>query len=663
MDFWPSAILGGLARAALIQLAAVGVVAWLVRQHWPRHPRECRWACVLILLQGWMIVPFSLAIPWCEPASPSPSAQALQKMTYDTQGRPGMLAGSLQVRPGSHGTNGPIAASSPASYGPGYLLGSPYRLGWVLLAAWLAGAAGLASVLVFRIVRFRCALPRLSVPPADWQAEWNELLCRQGVRRRLPLWVTWDVGPMLCWLPGGPAVLVPADLWTRIPDDARRAVLRHELAHYRRGDPWKSLVVRLLALPQWFNPGAWWAVRMFDQCGERSCDQEAAGEVAERLEFARALTQLAALRHPVPAAGACAHSHPLVGRVQWLLESPDVQIHSMRKVVLLAAAVAMFLVGAVRVELVAKAGEATIESLQEKISQLERMGLKIHEQTLAFRGKHKAMNEQVEATYTRLKGLYTSSDLPAAAREQLSALESGEEARQLEAVAKAKDLGDGGLIVLALAAESDREALRRKALAVALELGTDGFVVIRHAFENLSDADRIFLAQQGLKDLTPERMLGTASIYAKSSAAVQDAILEQAVQSKERMVLFSLMGWQAKDDPAAVTKLIEKAATVAGDEGLLALYAAARTGPPSHQIVALKAAAAREQDGLPVVAAAMKASAPEVRAEVVRAAQAIGGPVAEYTIQKALSDPDESLRKAAETAFAEAKLTEAAQGK
>lgn len=663
MDPWPLAILVGLARAALIQLAAAAAVGWLVRRHWPHHPRECRLACVLILLQGWMIVPFSLPIPWYEPASQSSFAQTLQEAAFDALGHPVTLPAALQLRQGSHGTDGLIAASSPAGRGPDYLLGTPHRLGWVLLAAWLAGVAGLASVFAFRIVRFRCALPRLSVPPADWQAEWHELLCRQGVRRRLPLWVTRDVGPMLCWLPGGPAVLVPADLWTRIPGDARRAVLRHELAHYRRGDPWKSLVVRLLALPQWFNPGARWAVRMFDQCGERSCDQEAAGDAAERIDFARALTELAALRHPVHAVGACAHSHPLVCRVRCLLESPDLEIHAMRKVVLLAVAVTLFLVGAVRVELVARAGEATKESLQARMTQLDQMGLKVHEQTQALKEKQKALGEQVEATYTRLKELYTSGDLPAAARQQLEAVESGDEPRQLEAVAKAKDLGDGGLVVLALAAGSDRQPVRRKALQSALELGTDGFVVIRHAFENLSDADRIFLAQQGLKDVTPERMLGIASIYGKSSAAVQDAILDQAVQSKERMVFFSLLGWQVKDDAAAVTKLIGKAATVAGDEGLLALYAAARTGQPGQQIVALKAAAARKQEGLPVVAAAMKASDPEVRAEVIRAAQAIGGPVAEYAIQTALADPDELLRQAAEKALEEAKASEATQGK
>ena len=72
MDSWPLAILGGLARAALIQLVAACAVAWLVRQHWPQHPRECRLACVLILLQGWMIVPFSL-VPLGYPVEPSPA--------------------------------------------------------------------------------------------------------------------------------------------------------------------------------------------------------------------------------------------------------------------------------------------------------------------------------------------------------------------------------------------------------------------------------------------------------------------------------------------------------------------------------------------------------------------------------------------------------------
>jgi beta-lactamase regulating signal transducer with metallopeptidase domain len=657
------AILGGLARAALVQLAAAGAVAWLVRQHWSQHPRECRWACVLILLQGWMIVPFSLAIPWYEPETQACSARAAMDADLDSRGTAALPPAALRASPGGQAAEGHAGDSASVGSGRGQFLATSGRVGGLLLAAWLVGAAGMAWVKSVRYLRFCSTLPRLSCPREDWMAEWNEELGRHNLRRRLPLWVTRDLGPMLAWLPGGSAVLVPAELWNRLPSGARRAILRHELAHFRRGDPWKSLVARLLAVPQWFNPGAWWAVRMFDQCGERSCDQQAAASPAERLEFARALTELAGLRRPVHAVGACAHSHPLVCRVRCLLKSPDTEIHPMRKFALLAVAGTLFLAGAVRVELVAKAAEATKESTLEKASQLDQMGLKVHERVQEIKEKGKALNEKGEATYARLKELYTSGNLPEAARAQVAAVESGDEARQVEAVAKAKGLGDGGLIVLALAAGSQRESVRRKALESALALGSDGFVVIHHAFENLPDADRIFLAEEGLKDLTPERMLGIASIYERSSAEVRDAILKQAVQSKERMLLFALIGWRVKDNAAAVTKLIEKAATVEGDQGLLALYASAKTGQPCHRIAALKAAVARKQDGLTVVAAAFTEKDAEVRAQAVRTAKAIGGPVAEYAIQMALSDPDESLRKAAEKAIEEAKAAAASTRK
>jgi HEAT repeat protein len=95
----------------------------------------------------------------------------------------------------------------------------------------------------------------------------------------------------------------------------------------------------------------------------------------------------------------------------------------------------------------------------------------------------------------------------------------------------------------------------------------------------------------------------------------------------------------------------------------LALYASAKTGQPCHRIAALKAAVARKQDGLTVVAAAFTEKDVEVRAQAVRTAKAIGGPVAEYAIQMALSDPDESLRKAAEKAIEEAKAAAASTRK
>ena len=83
------------------------------------------------------------------------------------------------------------------------------------------------------------------------------------------------LGPMLCRLPGGYRIVVPRRLWGQLTAAQRGAVMQHELAHYLRGDLWKSFAVRLLALPHWFNPLAWWAVRRFDEGGEWACDESA----------------------------------------------------------------------------------------------------------------------------------------------------------------------------------------------------------------------------------------------------------------------------------------------------------------------------------------------------------------------------------------------------
>jgi len=92
-----------------------------------------------------------------------------------------------------------------------------------------------------------------------------------------------------------------------------------------------------------------------------------------------------------------------------------------------------------------------------------------------------------------------------------------------------------------------------------------------------------------------------------------------------------------------------------GDDGLLLLFAAAKSGETRHRLAALKAAEARGSEGLVVVAAAYDCTAPEVRTEVVRAARQIGGDVGQYIIDQALAEPDPALLQAAQAAMADQK--------
>ena len=109
----------------------------------------------------------------------------------------------------------------------------------------------------------------------------------------IPLRITNDTGPVLVWRPRGAEVLVPRELWASLPSPQRMAILRHELAHFRRGDLWKGALIRLLALVHWFNPLAWWVVRNLEECAEWLCDDAASGaDHAAATEYAEVLLRL-----------------------------------------------------------------------------------------------------------------------------------------------------------------------------------------------------------------------------------------------------------------------------------------------------------------------------------------------------------------------------------
>ncbi|NLE36577.1 MAG: M56 family metallopeptidase, partial [Pirellulaceae bacterium] len=184
--------------------------------------------------------------------------------------------------------------------------------------------------------------------------QWRELLAGQGVKREIPLRLTEGMGPLLCRWPDGYELVVPAELWGSLGESARLGIMRHELAHYQRGDVWKSLAVRLLALPHWFNPAAWLAARRFEEAAEWACDEAAVAGHAPQTEYARTLLALA---EASLGGGSC---HPsmsrwnLSARVGRLLADSNAEDSIMKKLVLTGLAAVLVAFCLVRIDLVAK---------------------------------------------------------------------------------------------------------------------------------------------------------------------------------------------------------------------------------------------------------------------------------------------------------------------
>ncbi len=212
----------------------------------------------------------------------------------------------------------------------------------LIVLAWLVGYA-----------QFVARLPAGLDASAQWLDEWRALLADHGVQHAVPLRMTADMGPMLCRLPRGYELLVPGLLWQELNATERAAILRHELAHLVRRDVWKSLGVRMLALPHWFNAFAWWAVRRFDEAAEWACDRAASGNQATTV-YARALVRLGEVAGRHASYSPAVRGRPLAAHIRRLLAGRLREDSSTKKALLLAACTGFALAALVRVELVAR---------------------------------------------------------------------------------------------------------------------------------------------------------------------------------------------------------------------------------------------------------------------------------------------------------------------
>lgn len=270
--------------ASVAALAAWALLVWLRID----SPRIHRTAWLLVIAQGWLFVPLTIEVETSLPLSTTKRAAGFTPAGFHGQ-EPIPFESESQWGRGPFATSdSPLVETPPSQKVP-----DPLPLA---IAVWLLGASVIVVIVVYR---YMCVLRTLPLgAPADeptWQAEWQSALAAAKLRRRqtVDLRVTASLGPLLHWAPWSYLILVPRELWSALASPERQAILRHELAHLRRHDLWKSLAIRVLALPQWFNPLVWFAVRRFDEAAEWACDDAAAATDAGRLTFAASLLQSA----------------------------------------------------------------------------------------------------------------------------------------------------------------------------------------------------------------------------------------------------------------------------------------------------------------------------------------------------------------------------------
>lgn len=280
--------------AVSVGASAAGLVWALVQKRLEK--RVCaRWRCRVwtLLLAALLILPLAGLFPAGEAAVSRP---ALILEIPEAAARP-MGSGERtqeQTGPQTLPSGGASAPAGEEPIQPGRTLPSPLT---VASAVWLLGAAGMLAVQMASYLRWRHAVKRWEQPAPGWvEPVVRAAAVEAGLSdlprvRQSPL-VT---SPMMAGLVS-PTLILPVTLPTR---EELALICAHEMAHCRRRDIQRKLVILLARAVHWFNPLVHWMAGQAQREIELACDETVAANRPP--QWRQAYCQ--ALLHAIDAAG------------------------------------------------------------------------------------------------------------------------------------------------------------------------------------------------------------------------------------------------------------------------------------------------------------------------------------------------------------------------
>lgn len=169
---------------------------------------------------------------------------------------------------------------------------------------------------LYRLSAIKRGLVRLDDPAVD--------AMRRSVSRPVAVAESDEVGSPCVIGYAHPVIALPSSLVRTLDQADLHRVLAHELGHVRRFDDWANLVQQCIRAALFFNPVVHAACRALDVNREIACDDLVAAGHADRIEYAKCLTEIARrgayVEHLVPAAGFFPDRRQIVVRIEQLLD-------------------------------------------------------------------------------------------------------------------------------------------------------------------------------------------------------------------------------------------------------------------------------------------------------------------------------------------------------
>jgi HEAT repeat protein/beta-lactamase regulating signal transducer with metallopeptidase domain len=161
------------------------------------------------------------------------------------------------------------------------------------LGLWVAGALLVLARLARDVRRIARVTRRATTIRRGPLAELaREVAADFGVRQSVRIAISRELAVPVSWGFRRPVVLLPAAA-RRWDAERRRVVLRHELAHVRRGDYAGHLLIELACAIHWPNPFAWRAAHRARLEQEQACDDRVLALGTGPIDYAQQLLDIA----------------------------------------------------------------------------------------------------------------------------------------------------------------------------------------------------------------------------------------------------------------------------------------------------------------------------------------------------------------------------------
>jgi beta-lactamase regulating signal transducer with metallopeptidase domain len=331
----PAALADLFVRSGMLLLLAWAAAAAIGKAGAPAASRHLVW---LLCLAALLLLPLLAALL---------PAVALPILPSEAEAAAPVAAGPVQIAP---------ATAEPSR--------TPFPLVWAIYAL-------VATAIVARLLLGRWLLGshwRRADSNAAFVGILEQLKARFGIGRQVELRLSRDPAMPITWGMANPRILLPADAasW---PEERRRLVLLHELAHVARYDSPVRLAAALACALYWFQPAIWLAVRKLRIEQEHAADDLVLEAGAGARSYAFSLLEVAGGRSP-----------PMMGQLYAAMAGPSELERRLKAIVAprarggpgglfaaitIAAASASALLAATAMPVAASAGDAAAMSLAE----------------------------------------------------------------------------------------------------------------------------------------------------------------------------------------------------------------------------------------------------------------------------------------------------------